>query len=350
VSGEPIEVLVPSEGVRRFLDERIGPSEAPVEVSRLGEGHSNLTFLVRRGDEEWVLRRPPRGEILPGTHEMSREFRVMSALVSHGCDVPVPRPLELCDTSDHIGAPFYLMEPVDGVVVRERMPDRFDTPEHRRAVGFALADMLAAVHAVPWREVGLETFSRKPDEFLVRNHGRMQQLYDLVRHREVPEIDEAGAWLRENMPVQRESTLTHGDYKLDNVILAPDLPPRIAAVVDWEISAIGDPMVDLGWMLYFSREAGDPDSGLGTAVTEQPGYPTRGQLAARYAERTGRDLADLRFYVAFAGWKIAIIMEGSYRRWLEGMADDPMFEHLGPVVPALARRSLDVISGSVGVE
>lgn len=346
---EGVEILVPSAGIARFLDERFGVGSDPVSVSRLGEGHSNLTFLIKRGEMTAVLRRPPRGEILPSTHDMSREFRVMDALWSSGGLVPVPAPIAWCAEESFIGSPFYLMDLVDGVVVRDRVPGTLDSPDGLRQMGMALADTLAAVHGVPWQEIGLGDFSRKPQEFLVRNVNRMQQLYDLVRHRDVVEIDQAGEWLRANLPVQRATTLTHGDFKLDNVMFAPDAPPTVVAVVDWEISAIGDPMVDLGWMLYFSRQAGDPASGLGTVVTESPGYPTRAELAHRYATVSGMHVENLPFYTALAGWKIAIIMEGSYRRFLEGMADDELFGSLDGIVPALARRSLDVISGDVAV-
>ncbi|MGH2758599.1 MAG: phosphotransferase family protein, partial [Actinomycetota bacterium] len=318
-----IDRLVPTDGLRRFLDERIGPSDADVHVARLGEGHSNLTFLVTRGSDEWVLRRPPRGDILPGTHEMHREFSVMRALTDAGSGVPVPRPFELCDDGDYIGAPFYLMSYVDGVVVRGAMPDVFDAPEHRRTIGYELGDRLADIHAVDWETVGLSSLARKPEAFLARNLRRMQELLDAVRHRDVPEIDEAGEWLRTNAPDQAGVTLTHGDYKLDNVMLSPDVPPEIVAVVDWEIATIGDPLVDLGWLLYFSPEAGDPayESVAGDA-TRSGGFPTRAELAARYADRTGRSLRDLRFYCAMAGWKIAIIMEGSNLRFKQGNADD----------------------------
>lgn len=342
-----VEQIVPREGLRRFLDERFGPSEAAIEVSRLG-GHSNLTFLVRRGDEEWVLRRPPRGEILPGTHEMDREYVVYSGLTELGKPVPVPTPVALCTDEDVIGAPFYLMSFVDGVVVRNEVPEAFDTREHRRRMGEVLCDRLADIHAVEWRGTRLEELARKPEGFLERNLRRMGQLYDAVRHREVPEIDEAGEWLREHAPEQKETTLTHGDYKLDNVMLAPEPPPEIAAVVDWEVSTIGDPLVDLGWMLFFSPESEDPDVGsVSDQVTREPGYPTRAELARRYADRTGRPLDDLPFYAALAGWKIAIIMEGSYKRHLDGDADDPLFETLDEGVPRLARRALDFIRGDL---
>jgi aminoglycoside phosphotransferase (APT) family kinase protein len=326
------DALVPAEGLIRYLDDRFGASSATPSLSRLGEGHSNLTFLVERGPDRWVLRRPPRGEILPGTHEMHREFDVMKALADAGMPVPVPVPIDLCRDDSYIGAPFYLMSYVDGLVVRGGTPDALRGEE--RNIGFDLADKLADIHGVDWRGIGLEGMARKPEEFLARNLRRMQELYDAVRHRDVPEIDEVGEWLRTNQPQQREITLTHGDYKLDNVMLAKDAPGRIAAVVDWEISAIGDPLVDLGWLLYFSPE--------GAA-----GYPTRAEMADRYAERSGRTIDDLRFYCAFAGWKIAIIMEGSNFRFKQGMADDSMFAALDAGVPALARRSLEIISAGV---
>jgi len=339
------DALVPTDGLVRYLDGRFGTSSDVPVVSRLGDGHSNLTFLVERGPDRWVLRRPPRGDILPGTHEMHREFEVMRAIADAGSPVPVPIPIDLCRDDSFVGAPFYLMSYVDGVVMRGGVPDALRGDE--RGIGFELADKLADIHAVEWQAVGLAEMARKPEQFLSRNLTRMQQLYDAVRHREVPEIDEVGEWLRTNEPQQRDVTLTHGDYKLDNVMLAPDKPARIAAVVDWEISTIGDPLVDLGWMLYFSPERDGAPSLVESATAE--GYPTRSELASRYADRSGRTIDDLRFYCAFAGWKIAIIMEGSNFRFKQGMADDSMFAALDAGVPALARRSLEIISGAAPV-
>jgi aminoglycoside phosphotransferase (APT) family kinase protein len=358
VTKDDFEHLVGADGLRRYLDERFEPSEAELSIERLGDGHSNLNFLISRGAERWVLRRPPRGHIQAGTHEMHREYGVTKALADAGMPVPVPPPIDLCQDESYIGASFYLMEYVDGIVIRGPIPDVFSSDEHRRGVGFELCDKLADIHGVDWRALGLEEMAKKPEEFLSRNLARMQQLYDGVRHREVPEIDEVGDWLRANTPQQKDVSLTHGDYKLDNVMYAPQAPPRIAAVVDWEISTIGDPLVDLGWMLYFSPESStggagaSPAKGGGATPIDQgaqEGFPTRADLAQRYAERTGRGLDDLRFYCAFAGWKIAIIMEGSNHRFKQGHADDSMFSALDAVVPMLAQRSLQLISGESAV-
>jgi aminoglycoside phosphotransferase (APT) family kinase protein len=340
-----LEHLVGLDGLGRFLDERFGRSDAEIELTRLGDGHSNLTFLLTRGEDRWVLRRPPRGDIIPGTHEMHREFAVMKAISDAGSPVPVPQPIELCRDETYIGAPFYLMSYVDGIVIRGPFPEDFDTPESRRAVGFELVDRLADIHALDWRAIGLEGLARKPEAFLSRNLRRMQEIYDAVRHREVAEIDRAGDWLRSNAPEQADVTLTHGDYKLDNVMLAPSPPPRIVAVVDWEVATIGDPMVDIGWLLYFSPDAGNPalETIAGGATTSE-GFPTRSELAQRYADRSGRSLDDIRFYCAMAGWKIAIIMETSNARFKQGMADDSMFAALDAAVPALAQRALDIIA------
>jgi aminoglycoside phosphotransferase (APT) family kinase protein len=274
----------------------------------------------------------------------------MKAIADAGSPVPVPLPIELCRDEGYIGAPFYLMSYVDGIVIRGPIPEMFDTTDARRGIGYELVDRLADIHALDWRGIGLAELARKPEEFLSRNLRRMQELYDAVRHRAVAEVDEAGEWLRAHAPAQADVTLTHGDYKLDNVMLAPSAPPQIAAVVDWEIATIGDPMVDLGWLLYFSPEAGDPAyEGVAGDATRSDGFPSRAELAKRYAERTGRSLDDLRFYCAMAGWKIAIIMEGSNFRFKQGMADDSLFAALDTAVPALAQRALDMISGATPV-
>jgi aminoglycoside phosphotransferase (APT) family kinase protein len=344
---ENLDAVLPREGLTRYLDETFGPSGDPIEASKLGEGHSNLTFLIRRGENSWVLRRPPRGVIRPGTRQMDREYKIMHALEQSADPVPVPHQIALCEDASYIGAPFYLMAPVDGVVIRGGIPEQL-APQ-RREIGWELADTLAAIHAVDWKRAGLESMAREPHNFVPRNLERMQQLYEMDKTRDVPEIRQVGEWLRAHVPADREVALSHGDYKLDNVMFARELPARLVAVLDWEVATIGDPMVDVGWLLYFSYDSTDPAGATVGGTTSGQGYPTRAELAERYAKMSGRDVRELAFYSAMAGWKIAIIMEGSNRRFKEGMADDPMFATLDAGVRSLARRSLDIISGDVRV-
>jgi aminoglycoside phosphotransferase (APT) family kinase protein len=240
-----------------------------------------------------------------------------------------------------MGVPFYLMERTDGIVVREELPDELSSLEDRARMADQLLDTLVLLHRVDWRAIGLDGFG-KPEGYLERQLRRMGQIWDLVRFRDIPDIDQVGTWLEGGLPHQTRATIVHGDYKLDNVIFAPESPARLRAVVDWEMSTIGDPLADVGWLLYFWRDPGDPPLGLRVAsVTDRDGFPRRHDLLTKYAE-----LADLavdgdlvRWYVALAGWKIAIIMEGSYGRYLSGIADHATFAQLEEAVPALARRA-----------
>ncbi|MGH2812136.1 MAG: phosphotransferase family protein [Actinomycetota bacterium] len=331
--------LVDSEGLARFLEEKLPDHSGPFEIERLGQGQANLTFLIRGEGWELVLRRPPRGDLPPTAFDVTREYRVMRALHDHRAPVPVPAPLELCKDQEVIGAPFYLMDRVDGHVVRTELPTELSSLEDRGQMAHQLADTLAELHSLDYREIGLEGFG-KPAGYLGRQLRRMNQLWELARFREIPEIDQTAAWLSDNLPAESRHTVVHGDYKLDNVIFAPAAPARLIAVVDWEMSTLGDPLADLGWMLYFWREPGDPELGLAAStVTHLEGFPRRGQIMSRYSTRTKADTSRILWYVALAGWKIAIIMEGSYRRFKAGITDHPAFEALEEAVPALARRA-----------
>jgi len=215
-------------------------------------------------------------------------------------------------------------------------------------MGETLVDTLIALRRVDWRAAGLEGFG-KPSGYLDRQLLRMHQLWQLAKFRDIPEIERVGMWLAERIPAGGEAAIVHGDYKLDNVIFAPMSPATIVAVVDWEMSTLGDPLADLGWMLYFWRDPGDPELGLRIAsVTDLEGFLRRRDVLARYAEAGGELSEELvRWYVALAGWKIAIIMEGSYRRYLGGISDHPAFAQLEHAVPALARRSLQAATGEL---
>lgn len=339
-----VEPLVDPEGLTAYLDDRV-PGEGPFEVERHQAGHSNETFFVGRSGNEWVLRRPPRGAFLPTAHDVLREYRVLSAL--GGTGVRAPRTLLACEDESVIGAPFYLMEKVEGYVIREELPGFLAEDESgRRRVGEELVDALAELHAVDWLSVGLEGWG-KPSGYLERQLKRWSGQLDLTLPltRPLPDLVEVGEWLKGRVPESPPSTIVQGDYKLDNVMYAPEAPARLVAILDWEMSTVGDPLADLGWMLSFWREPGDEEDPVlseRTEVTRLPGFSTREELVERYRERTGRSMSDVVWYTVLAVWKLAILLEGSYARHLAGATDDPFFAELEHGVPALARRALAV--------
>jgi aminoglycoside phosphotransferase (APT) family kinase protein len=338
----PDRPLVDPEALGRFLDDKV-PGEGPFEVERHRAGHSNETFFVRRAGHEWVLRRPPRGAFLPTAHDVLREYRVLSALR----DTPVraPAPVLACEDQSVIGAPFFLMDKVEGAVVRDHLPQGIEEAGRRR-IGEELVDGLAELHAVEWRAAGLEGWG-KSTGYLERQVRRWSGQLQLASRytRPLPELLAVGEWLAENLPDSPPSTIVHGDYKLDNVVLSPGPAPRVVAILDWEMSTIGDPFADLGYLLSFWREPADPpDKVLSEQMdlTRLPGFPSRAEMIERYARRTGRDPADPTWYVVLAIWKLAILLEGSYARHLAGVTDDPFFARLKEGVPALGRRALEV--------
>ena len=333
---ETLPPLVDEERLSSYIEEHL-PGAGEVSVQRHQAGHSNETFFITRGDERWVLRRPPRGAFLPTAHDVGREYRVLKALEQ--TSARSPRTLLSCEDEDVIGAPFYLMERVDGVVIRDQLPDAFST-EHRAAIGDELVDALVELHSVDPNSIGLEGFG-KPTGYLERQlrrwSGQMQLTLPLTRP--IPDLERVGEWLQEKLPESGPATVVHGDYKLDNVVLAAEPPARLVAILDWEMSTLGDPLADLGWMISFWREADDRVDDLfakTTRVTALPGFKTRAELIDRYATATGRDVSGLDWYVVLAIWKLAILLEGSYARHLAGMTDDPFFEELTTGVPTLA--------------
>lgn len=316
-----------------------------VDVERHMAGHSNETFFLRAGKREMVLRRPPRGAFLPTAHDVAREYRVLSAL--SGWAVRAPKPILFCDDQTVIGASFYLMEHVPGVVIRDRLPEGLEDAAARRHVGEELVDALVELHAVDWRGAGLEGFG-KPSGYLDRQIRRWKGQLALTEPltRRVPELHRVGEWLERHVPASGPPSVVHGDYKLDNVVFETG-PPRLAAILDWEMSTLGDPLADLGWMLSFWREATDPAEFVTDeqTVTRLPGFGSRHDLVSRYEQRSGRAVHDLAFYMVLAVWKLAILLEGSYARHLAGMTDDLFFASMAEGVPALARRAL-ALTGS----
>ncbi|MFN2390039.1 MAG: phosphotransferase family protein [Actinomycetota bacterium] len=339
---DTLAALIDRTALARYLDEHL-PGVGELEVERHQAGHSNETFFVRRGDEEWVLRRPPLGAFLPTAHDVAREHRVLTAL--RDTRVRVPRTVVMCADEEVIGAPFYLMERVRGVVVRDALPDAF-TEARRAAIGHELVDALVELHAVDPSECGLDGFGRTAgylERQLRRWTGQMELTLPLTRA--VPDLEWVGRWLHEHLPSSPATTIVHGDYKLDNVMFAPDLPVRLIALLDWEMSTLGDPLADLGWMVSFWRDPGDPADDVfarTTRVTELPGFARRAELIDRYASRTGRDVSGLDWYRVLAIWKLAILLEGSYARHLAGMTDDPFFAEMERGVPTLAAYAREI--------
>ena len=334
--------LVDEVALRAFLDDKV-PGEGELVVERHQSGHSNETFFVTRGAARWVLRRPPRGAFLPSAHDVLREFRVLDALKA--TNVRVPRTLLACEDESVIGAPFYLMEKIEGHVIRTELPPVF-TEGRRGAIADELVDALVELHAVDPASCGLDTFG-KPTGYLERQLRRWTGQLELTMpfSRPMPDLERLGDWLRAHLPETQETTIVHGDYKLDNVMFAPHPPAKLRAILDWEMSTLGDPLADLGWMISFWREPGDASGDIfeqTTRVTELPGFHSRADLIERYASATGRDVEGLEWYTVLAIWKLAILLEGSYARHLAGMTDDPFFAQLELGVPALARTALEI--------
>jgi aminoglycoside phosphotransferase (APT) family kinase protein len=337
--------LVDPDAISAYLDDRL-PGEGPFELERHRAGHSNETFFIRRSGREWVLRRPPRGSFLPTAHDVMREHRVLSALAEQ--PVRTPEPMLACEDESVIGVPFFVMEKIDGHVVRDHLPPYIEEGDDadRLAVGEELIDALVELHAVDWRAAGLEGWG-KADGYLERQVRRWTGQLTIATgfSRLLPDLFEVGEWLAERVPPSPPATIVHGDYKLDNVVLAPDPPVKLTAILDWEMSTIGDPMADLGYLLSFWREPGDPPDPVPIdqfELTRLQGFSSRQDLVRRYAERSGRRVGDLTWYRVLATWKLAILLEGSYARHLAGVTDDPFFAQLEEGVPALGRRALEV--------
>jgi aminoglycoside phosphotransferase (APT) family kinase protein len=340
--------LVDEDRLRAYLADRLGPADT-FAVERHPEGHSNETLFVTWGDRELVLRRPPPGETAETAHDVLREYRVISAL--QGTDVPVPATVLSCEDHSVLGCDFYAVERLAGDVIRDPEPDRFGTLDHRRALGECLVEILARIQGVDYDRVGLGEFGY-PEGFAERQVDRWTEQLDWAfEHtgavRAVPALREVGDWLAANVPDETGDALVHGDYKLDNVMVAPGMPPRIVGVFDWELSTLGDPLTDLGWLLFFWHDRGEdpPVPELQPTFLTRAGYPTRRELVDRYEAATGTTFANGRFYRALAAYKMAGLGEMFFRRHLEGNSDDPLYPKMEERVPALAAYARRVIDG-----
>ena len=324
-----------------WLTDRLPDLEPPLEFERVGEGQSNLTFRVADGaGRAVVLRRPPLGEILASAHDVAREYRILTAL--RPADVPVPMTLGLCEDVGVTGAPFYAMEHVDGLVLTRLATAERLAPEQRAAAGQALAATLAQLHRVDLDAIGLAGL-RRPESLAARQLRRWKRQWDASKTRDLPAIDEVAEYLAARMPEERETVLLHGDYHLHNLVLGED--GSVRAILDWELCTAGDPLADVGQMVAYWNELGDRDGLFREPVAALDGFPDASRLAACYAKASGRHLDDVGYWVAFAYWKIAIIVEGVYRRWLNNPENGADAGTLGPAVARLANLARDAAHG-----
>ena len=320
----------------------------PLSFELISGGRSNLTYLVRGGGQEWVLRRPPLGHVLPTAHDMAREHRVLSALAS--TDVPAPRPIALCEDPAVNDMPFYVMQYCPGVVLAQDIPPGYaPTPDDRRRISLALVDTLVRLHAVDYHAVGLDGFGR-PDGYLERQVRRWSEQWQRSKTSELPEIDEVIRRLRAALPPSPAPTIVHGDYRLGNMALDPYDPGRVAAIFDWEMATLGDPLADLGYTLIYWTDADDPppSGGVGTAsaFTARPGFFTRAEIAAEYARRSGRNVDAADFYQVLALYKLAVISDGIYARYLQGKTLGEGFAGMGRSAGPLVQRALSIADAS----
>ncbi|MEX2549925.1 MAG: phosphotransferase family protein [Nitriliruptoraceae bacterium] len=310
----------------------------PLRAERATGGRSNLTYIVTdANDRRVVVRRPPLHGVLSSAHDVAREHRILSALGP--TDVPVPSCLGVEDDPAIIGAPFYAMEYVGGIIARDQASARRLPPDQRRTSSGSLVDVLARLHAVDIDAVGLGDLARRED-YLARQLHRWHTQLEQGRTRDTSALEDVHHRLAAEIPEQGPATIVHGDYRLDNLVLDPS-SGEVSAVLDWELTTLGDPLADLGLLLVYWVEAADLSIALPDPPTLVPGFATREQLVARYAAATGRDLSDIGYYVAFGYWKLACILEGVHGRYVSGAygPDAEGFAELGDLVSVLAERA-----------
>ncbi|WP_406128547.1 phosphotransferase family protein [Streptomyces sp. NBC_00989] len=324
--------------LRGLLDrERPGLVTGALSGRLIEGGRSNLTYAVTDSTTKWVVRRPPLGHVLATAHDMRREHRVISAL--HPTNVPVPKPILLCEDDEVLGAPFYVMEFVEGTPYRTADELTPIGPERTRGAVLELVDTLVELHAVDPAEVGLADFGR-PEGFLDRQLRRWGKQLDASRNRELAGVEELHAALGRRLPDSPAPAVVHGDYRLDNVLIGAD--DKIKAILDWEMSTLGDPLTDLGLLVMYSMPLDLPNSPISTTASA-PGHPTPAELIERYAARSGRDVSAVAWYTAFAWFKLAVILEGIHYRYTLGQTVGRGFDRIGELVPVFIEHGLTTL-------
>jgi len=319
------EAVLDPDVVSGFLRGKLPNADGPVQIVQFAGGHANLTYLLRFGEHEYAPRRPPGGPLAAGAYDMGREFRSLSALWP--VYPPACRPFLFCDDVSVLGAPFFVMERRRGLVIHKEMPPQYlNRPDLYRSLSEALVDSLAALHAIDYKAVGLETLGR-PDGFVERQVNGWIKRWERAKLAELPELplmDELGRWLLAHLPRSQSPTLLHNDYKLDNHMVDPANIARIVALFDWDQCTLGDPLVDLGLLLNYWTEANDPPErqALAQAPTTLSGFYTRAEIVERYAKQSGRDVSDIAFYETFALWKTATVVMQLFVLYKHGQLQD----------------------------
>ncbi|MES2169800.1 MAG: phosphotransferase family protein [Actinomycetota bacterium] len=337
----PLPPLLIVDEVQQYLD-REGLGRGPIEWSRIGDGQSNITYRIRRGDDQFVLRRGPRPPHPRSAHDMVREARIQALL--GGAGVPVPRILAICEDESVLGVPFYVMEYLDGVVITDQLPRGLDDDADRPAIAFAAIDSLIALHRVDVSSGPLAEFGRR-DGYLRRQVTRFGSLWEQNSRRGLADVALIGRWLSDHLPESQAVTVVHGDYRIGNLMFSAGRPARVSAILDWEMATLGDPLADLGYLTATYSVPGGIATPMDlTTVTREPGFPSRAHLVERYQKSMKLDLSDLGWYQALALWKAAIFCEAMYTRWLDGErpGDTTFAPTLGLGIPALLEAAKSV--------
>lgn len=344
----PDERLDPAR-VAEYLYGKLPGSEQPLAIRQFGGGAANLTYLLDYGAHQYVLRRPPLGPVAPSSHDMSREYRVLSVL--HQAYPLAPRAWLFCDDPEVAGAPFFVMDRRRGVVVRQKLPEHYATfPDAPHQMSVALVDALADFHAVDYTALGLETLG-KPDGFVQRQIEGWWRRWQKAKTEDLPVMGEVYRWLSENIPQTTGDSLVHNDYKLDNVMLSHDDPGQLVAVFDWDMCTLGDPLCDLGALLAYWTEPSDSDTFKGFVMmpTNDPRFMPRAELVQRYTERTGRDVTHINFYYALALYRLTVIIAQIYIRYVRGQTQDQRFATFGERMVLIAQAAWDVATGKQAI-
>jgi len=328
------------ERLRAWLADAVPGVSSPLRATVIAGGRSNLTYAVSSGEQRWVVRRPPLGHVLATAHDMKREYRVMTALRS--TPVPVPLTMALCEGTDVVGAPFYVMEHVRGTPYRARSELALLGHERTRAISVKLVDALGALHRVDPVEIGLGDLGQH-EGYLSRQVRRWKKQLDASHSRDLPGAEELHARLATDIPTESDVRIVHGDFRLDNLLVDSDHGDEVTAVLDWEMATLGDPLSDLALMLMYHRLGAVIEDGAITDVSTAPGFLSEAEVIERYGAVTGRDLHRLGFYLGLSAFKLAAILEGIHYRYLHGQTVGDGFAHLGDAIHLLIDAGLDAL-------